>query len=103
MLQRIGLTVLPAGNGQEALRVFTENKDRIDLVILDMVMPEMGGKVVYERLKKLNSEVKVLLASGYSLNDEAAEIMRNGCDGFIQKPYNMQEMTARIDQILKQV
>lgn len=103
MLQRIGLTVLPAGNGQEALRVFTENKDRIDLVILDMVMPEMGGKVVYERLKKLNSEVKVMLASGYSLNDEAAEIMRNGCDGFIQKPYNMQEMTARIDQILKQV
>ena len=101
MLQRIGLTVFPAGNGQEALRVYTENKDRIDLVILDMVMPEMGGKVVFERLKKLNSEVKVLLASGYSLNDEAAEIMRNGCDGFIQKPYNMQEMTARIDQILK--
>jgi signal transduction histidine kinase len=101
MLQRIGLTVLPAGNGQEALRVYTENIDRIDLVILDMVMPDMGGKAVFERLKQLNSEVKVLLATGYSLNDEAARIMRNGCDGFIQKPYNMQQLTARIDQILQ--
>ena len=100
MLQRIGLTALAAANGQEALQIYTENKDRIDLVILDMVMPGMGGKVVFERMRQLNSNVKVLLASGYSLNDEAAEIMQNGCDGFIQKPYNLKELTAKIDQIL---
>ena len=101
MLQRIGLTVMSAGNGKAALRIYAENKDQIDLVVLDMVMPDMGGKVVFERLKQLNSTVKVLLASGYCLNDEASEIMRNGCDGFIQKPYNMQELTAKIDQILQ--
>ena len=101
MLQRIGLTVLSAGNGKDALRIYAKNKDRIDLVVLDMVMPDMGGKVVFDRMKQLNSTVKVLLASGYSLNDEAAEIMRNGCDGFIQKPYNLQALTAKIDQILQ--
>jgi DNA-binding NtrC family response regulator len=101
MLQRIGFTVLSAGNGKEALRIYSENKDRIELVVLDMVMPDMGGKVVFDRMKQLNSKVKVLLASGYSLNDEAAEIMRNGCDGFIQKPYNLRALTAKIDQILQ--
>ena len=101
MLQRIGLTVLSAGNGKDALRIYAENKDRIELVVLDMVMPDMGGKVVFDRMKQMNSTVKVLLASGYSLNDEAAEIMRNGCDGFIQKPYNLQALTAKIDQILQ--
>ena len=101
MLQRIGLTTLSAANGEEALRIYSENKDRVDLVVLDMVMPGMGGKTVFERLKQLDSTIKVLLASGYSLNDEAAEIMRNGCDGFIQKPYNLQELTAKIDQVLR--
>ncbi len=102
MLQRIGLKTLSAANGEEALRIYSENKDRVDLVVLDMVMPGMGGKTVFERLKKLDSTIKVLLASGYSLNDEAAEIMRNGCDGFIQKPYNLQELTAKIDQVFQQ-
>jgi CheY-like chemotaxis protein len=102
ILQRIGFTVYSAGNGEDALRIYSENKDRIDLVILDMVMPDMGGKIVFERMKQLEPAVKVLLASGYSLNDEATEIMRKGCNGFIQKPYNLEELTAKIDQILQQ-
>ena len=102
MLQHIGVTVLAAGNGEDALRIYAANKDRIDLVILDMVMPDMGGKIVFERMKQLKSGVRVLLASGYSLNDEAGEIMRKGCNGFIQKPFNMNELMAKIDQILQQ-
>jgi signal transduction histidine kinase/CheY-like chemotaxis protein len=102
MLRHFGYSVLPAANGHEAMQIYTENKEKIDLVILDMVMPDMGGRVVYDRLKQCNSEVKVLLSSGYSLSGEAAEIMKSGCNGFIQKPFNIQELTAQIDQILQQ-
>jgi signal transduction histidine kinase len=101
MLQHFGYAVLPAANGQEAMQIYTENKTKIDLVILDMVMPDMGGRVVYDRLKQCNSDVKVLLSSGYSLSGEAAEIMKSGCNGFIQKPFNIKELTAQIDQILQ--
>ena len=101
MLQHFGYAVLPAANGHEAMQIYTENKAKIDLVILDMVMPDMGGRVVYDRLKQCNSDVKVLLSSGYSLSGEAAEIMKSGCNGFIQKPFNIKELTAQIDQILR--
>ncbi len=102
MLQHFGYAVLPAANGHEALQLYTENKEKIDLVILDMVMPDMGGRVVYDRLKQCNSEVKVLLSSGYSISGEASEIMKCGCNGFIQKPFNIKELTAQIDHILQQ-
>jgi nitrogen-specific signal transduction histidine kinase/CheY-like chemotaxis protein len=102
MLQHFGYAVLSAANGHDALQIYTENKEKIDLVILDMVMPDMGGRVVYDRLKLCNSKVKVLLSSGYSLSGEASEIMESGCDGFIQKPFNIKELTAQIDQILQQ-
>ncbi|MFZ1200489.1 MAG: response regulator, partial [Desulfobacterales bacterium] len=96
-----GYDVLSAANGRKAIEIYTANKDKIDLVVLDMVMPDMGGRVVYERLKQCNPDVKVLLSSGYSLSGEAAEIMRSGCNGFIQKPFNIKELTAQIDQILQ--
>ncbi|MGB8424219.1 MAG: response regulator [Desulfobacterales bacterium] len=101
MLQHFGYDVLSAANGRKAIEIYTANKDKIDLVVLDMVMPDMGGRVVYERLKQCNPDVKVLLSSGYSLSGEAAEIMRSGCNGFIQKPFNIKELTAQIDQILQ--
>ncbi|MFZ0610862.1 MAG: response regulator [Desulfobacterales bacterium] len=101
MLQHFGCEVLSAANGREAIEIYTGNKDKIDLVLLDMVMPDMGGRVVYDRLKQFNPNVKVLLSSGYSLSGEAAEIMRSGCNGFIQKPFNIKELTAQIDQILR--
>ncbi len=102
MLQHFGYAVLQAANGHEALQIYAENKEKIDLVILDMVMPDMGGRVVYDRLKQCDSAVKVLLSSGYSLSGEASEIMKSGCNGFIQKPFNIKELTAQIDQVLQQ-
>ncbi len=101
MLQHFGYEVLSAANGREAIDIYTVHKDRIDLVLLDMVMPDMGGRAVYDRLKQCNPKVKVLLSSGYSLSGEADEIMRSGCNGFIQKPFNIKELTAQIDQILQ--
>jgi signal transduction histidine kinase len=86
LLMELGYKVLIAQSGSEALVVYADNAESIDLVIMDMIMPGMGGGEAYDRLKKINPEVKVLLSSGYSINGQASRILERGCDGFIQKP-----------------
>jgi len=71
-----------------------------DLVILDIVMPEMGGGEVYDRIKEIDPDIKVLLSSGYSIDDQAKEILERGCDSFIQKPFNMKRLSQRLREIL---
>ena len=102
LLEALGYRVLLSGDGKEALDVYEKNRDRIDIVLLDIVMPQMGGGEVYEKIKGINPDVKVLLLSGYSIDGEAADIMKRGCNGFIQKPFTMKELSARIRQILEQ-
>jgi two-component system cell cycle sensor histidine kinase/response regulator CckA len=100
MLEKIGYDVLTAPGGREAVRVYQNNCDRIDIVILDMIMPEMGGGQTYESLKKIDPEVNVLLSSGYSRDGQAEEILKKGCKGFIQKPFDMKDLSHRIAEIL---
>lgn len=100
-LKRLGFTVLQADGGKEAVEVYEKNKDRIDMVILDMIMPEMGGGETYDRMKEINADVKVLLSSGYSIHGQATEILERGCNGFIQKPFGMQELSEKIIEILE--
>jgi len=63
-------------------------------------MPEMGGGKTYDRMKGINPDIKVLLSSGYSIDGQAMEILERGCDGFIQKPFNMKELSQKIWEIL---
>ena len=100
MLREMGYKVLLAGSGKEAVEVYRKHKDKVDLVIVDMIMPEMGGGEAYSRMKKNNPKVKALLASGYSIDGQAAEIMELGCDGFIQKPFNVKKLSGKIREIL---
>jgi two-component system, cell cycle sensor histidine kinase and response regulator CckA len=100
ILAVLGYKVLVAGGGSEALDVYRANRTRIDMVILDMVMPAMDGREVYRRLKEINPEIKVLLSSGFSINGQAAEIIEMGCDGFIQKPFTMGGLSVKIRKIL---
>jgi len=100
MLKALGYTVRGAANGREALEVYEKEKGTIDLVILDMIMPEMGGGEVYDRLKEINPAVKVLLSSGYSIDGQAAEILQRGCNGFIQKPFDFGELSKKIREVL---
>ena len=102
ILQQLGYTVLESTSGASALALYKKLQDRIKLVVLDIVMPHMGGGEVYDRLKEINPEVKVLLASGYSIDDQAREIMERGCNGFIQKPYSNKPMSDKIIEILSQ-
>jgi CheY-like chemotaxis protein len=100
VLKRLGYTVLEARDGKEAIEIYKENKDKIALVLLDMVMPRMGGGEAYDRMKEINPKVKVLLSSGYDLDSEAKEILARGCNAFIQKPFGMQELSQNIREIL---
>jgi len=100
LLETLGYEVLTAASGKEAIRLFSKDKDRIALVILDMIMPEMGGAATYDALRSIDPNVKVLLSSGYSMNGQAMEILEKGCKGFIQKPFNLQQISHEIRKIL---
>jgi PAS domain S-box-containing protein len=100
MLELLGYRVLKAGSGKEAVEVYKDNKEAIDLVILDMIMPQVGGGETFDRIKKINPIVKVLLSSGYSLDGKAAEILKRGCKGFMQKPFNLQKLSGKVKEIL---
>jgi len=100
MLEQLGYKVLTARSGKEAIEIYEENKQRIDIVILDVVMPDMSGGETYDKLKEINPDIKVLLASGYSMNGSATEIMDRGCNGFIQKPAKTRELSQKLREIL---
>ena len=70
------------------------------MVILDMVMPDIGGSEAYDRMKEINPNVKVLFASGYSIDGQAAEILKRGCEGFIQKPFTLNQLSESIRKVL---
>ncbi len=99
MLKALGYEVFVASSGKQALELYKKNKEKIHLIILDMIMPEMGGGETYDRLKEIDPDIKVLLASGYSIDGRAEEIIERGCDGFIQKPFNMKELSGKIREI----
>ena len=100
MLTELGYEVLTAKSGEKALEQYRINKDKIDLVILDMIMPGMGGGETYDRLKQIDPEITVLLSSGYSIDGQATEILKRGCNGFIQKPFNIEILSKKIREIL---
>lgn len=100
MIQTLGYNVLTAANGQAAIATYEAEKDTIGLVVLDLIMPGMGGGDVFDRLKAIDPDVKVLLSSGYSIDGQAAAIMKRGCRGFIQKPFSIQELSQKIGQIM---
>ncbi|MDY6954401.1 MAG: PAS domain S-box protein, partial [Thermodesulfobacteriota bacterium] len=96
MLATLGYRVMLATSGKQAIALYKENGDKIDLVILDMIMPDMGGGETYDRLKEMNPKVRVLLSSGYSIDGQADQILQRGCDGFIQKPFDMKRLSRAV-------
>jgi len=100
ILEMLGYNVLTARNGKEAVDLYEKKIDEIDFVILDMIMPGISSGETYDLLKRKNPEIRVLLASGYSLNGRAEEIMARGCNGFIQKPFNIEDLSQKIRKIL---
>ncbi len=100
LLRALGYEVLIAGSGKEAISLYKQHAERIDLVILDMIMPGMGGGETYARMKDINPGVRVLLSSGYSIDRQATGILGQGCKGFIQKPFRTKELSQKLREIL---
>ncbi len=100
MLRSLGYKTLSAPNGKKGLEIYKKQKDKIDLVILDLIMPVMAGKETYMKLKKISPTIKVILASGYSKDEKATEILRQGAMGFIQKPFRILELSKIVNNIL---
>jgi len=101
MLLDLGYQVLVAASGEEGLQIYEAKSVPIDLVILDMIMPGAGGKETFDRLRQMDPQAKVLLASGYSVDGQATAILQRGCNGFIQKPFDMKQLSRKIREVLE--
>jgi len=100
MLEALEYSVISARSGQEAVALFEKNHHLIDLVILDVIMPDMGGEETFNELKKIDPSVSVILSSGYSLDGLAMKIMDRGCKAFIQKPFTINALSQKLRDVL---
>lgn len=100
IIPMLGYNVITAQSGMEALEIVETQKKSIDLFIIDMIMPEMSGGELFDKLKSLDPDVKIMLSSGYSIEGEAREIISRGCKGFIQKPFTVSQLGEKIRDVL---
>jgi CheY-like chemotaxis protein len=100
MLKKLGYRVVIARSGQEAVKAVAERSGTIDLVLLDLIMPGMDGGQTFDGIRDIQPQMPVLLSSGYAINGQAIEIMKRGCNGFIQKPFNLTQLSKHIRKVL---
>jgi len=96
LLTGLGYTALGASSGEETLEKYSDKLDVLDVIIIDMVMPGMNGGELYKRLKKIKPNLKALLCSGYSVNESIKAVLDQGCQGFLQKPFSVGQLSAAI-------
>lgn len=101
ILEYLGYRVYTANNGEEALTLYKEEGNEIDLIVLDMIMPGFSGSRLFDCIKELNPSAKIILSSGYSLSGQAQEIMSRGCDGFLSKPFSITDISQKIRAVLE--
>jgi DNA-binding NtrC family response regulator len=99
MLQKLGYIVLDARDGQQAISIFKNNQSEVGLVILDMKMPH-NGVITFFQLKKIDANVKVIIASGYAKDQQIRDMLKQGCSGFIQKPFSINALSQKILNVL---
>jgi len=100
ILETFGYTVLLAPDGESALELYKERRKHISLVILDLIMPGMGGKQCLEKLLKINPDTKVVIASGYSIDGHAKDALKAGAKAFVSKPYELNKMLQAVRSVL---
>lgn len=100
-LTRMGYTVIVAQDGGEALTFYEQKQTEISLIILDLIMPKMGGEQCLERLRQINPRVKVVIASGHSEAKKSEELIAAGARGFVSKPFGHAELSKAVRQALE--
>lgn len=101
LLKILGYEVLTAKDGYEGLDIYKKFIDKVDIVLLDMIMPNLGGKETFLKLKEINPICKIIIASGYAKDVDIQDLKSEDISGFIQKPYKIEDLSAVIDDILK--
>ena len=101
ILRKLGYQVYPYTNGREAIEFFRENRELIDLAVIDMVMPEMGGREIFLKLRDADPGVAAMLSTGYGREGKAQAILDEGMVGFVQKPYQLAELSAAVAQAME--
>ena len=99
-LQHLGYSVVTAENGAVAVEVAKASPEDIDLVLLDMIMPELGGRATFEALRGAGCQARILVSSGYSQDGEVAELLDRGVDAFIGKPFDGATLAHKVRQVL---
>ena len=99
-LERLGYRVMVANGGKDAVETISKMGSGIDLVILDLIMPGWDGGKTFDRIRDIQPDLPVMLSSGYAINGQATEIMDRGCNGFIQKPFNLSEISQKVRKVL---
>jgi CheY-like chemotaxis protein len=100
MLERIGYNTLQATNSEEACQLYRDEKDHIDLVVLDMILPDENGAATYKVLRRINPDIKVLVSTGYGTDDNVRQILNDRQNGLIQKPFKFKQFTSKVETIL---
>jgi len=100
MLRRFGYQVLTAENGENAIQVYKENKINISLIILDIIMPGMGGYKCLEKILEMDPSQKVIISTGYSVDSSKTEVLKKGAKSFINKPYRLDQMLTIVREVL---
>lgn len=100
ILDALGYDVVVAHNGSEGIKAYESAREKIDLVLLDMIMPEMNGRECFEKLKEINPKVKVILTSGFSKEGDLQQMLDNGLSGFIHKPYGLIELSHMLRKVM---
>jgi len=101
MLEALGCTVTTAADGGSALATFREHHDRIDLVLLDLVLPRINGPEVFRSIREIDAEVPVVVVSGFSVDGEAQQLIDDGARGFLQKPFTLAALAGAVAQALR--
>ena len=101
ILERFGYTVITAGNGVEALDIFRSERAKIELVILDLIMPEMDGIACFRYLRELDPDLKIIITSGYNPDQKTKDSLTKKADGFVSKPFDMGQMLKVVQQVLE--
>jgi len=100
MIRSLNFEVMAAANGDEAVAIYRNHSSDTDLVILDMIMPGMDGYSLFKILEKINPQVRVIITSGYAVDQRTDQILTSGPHGHLKKPYTLNELSAEITKIL---
>jgi len=102
-LDKLGYKPMIARNGLEAVEIFRTYQDQISLVVLDLIMPKMDGKQAFLEIKEIKADAKILISTGYAVDDKIEGFLNQGCHGFIQKPFSLNEFARALRKILDKV